>query len=48
MKFLYGSTTLTAADGDKLDCGHLRHGDDWRLLCKRPDNGEVAFQPVTK
>jgi hypothetical protein len=48
MKFLYGSTSLTAVDGDKLECDHLRHGDDWRLLCKRPGNGEVTFQRVTK
>jgi hypothetical protein len=48
IKFLYGSTSLTAADGDKLECDHLRHGDDWRLRCKRPGNGEVAFQRVTK
>lgn len=46
MKFLFGSTTLTSADGAKLDCDHLRHGDDWRLRCNKPGGGEVALQRV--
>lgn len=48
MIFLFGSTTLTSADGAKLDCDHLRHGDDWRLRCKKPGGGEVALQRVRK
>ncbi|MBI4291856.1 MAG: hypothetical protein HY661_10285 [Betaproteobacteria bacterium] len=46
MKFLYGSTTLTAVDGDKLECDHLRHGDDWRLRCKRPGAGDIQLRRV--
>ena len=42
--FLFGSTILTASDGATLTCDHLQHGDDWRLRCKRPSGGEVAFQ----
>lgn len=48
LKFFYGSTNLVAAGGDILECDYLRHGDDWRLRCKRPGNGELAFQRVTK
>lgn len=48
MEFFFGSTTLTSADGAKLDCDHLRHGDDWRLRCKKPGGGEVALQRVRK
>ena len=48
MKFLFGSTTLTSADGAKLDCDHLHHGDDWRLRCKKPGGGKVALQRVRK
>ena len=48
MIFLFGSTTLMSADGAKLDCDHLRHGDDWRLRCKKPGGGEVALQRVRK
>ena len=46
MKFLFGSTTLTAADGARLECNHLQHGDDWRLRCKRAGGGEVHLQRV--
>lgn len=46
MKFLFGSTTLTAANGDKLECDHLRHGDDWRLRCKTPSDGDIQLQRV--
>lgn len=46
MKFLFGSTTLTSADGATLDCDHLRHGDDWRLRCNKPGGGDVALQRV--
>ncbi len=48
MDFLIGSTTLTSADGATLDCDHLRHGDDWRLRCKKPGGGEVELQRVRK
>lgn len=44
IKFLFGSSVLTAADGTQLECDHLRHGDDWRLRCKRPGGGEVQLQ----
>ena len=46
MDFLFGSTILTAPDGTQLACDHLRHGDDWRLRCKRPDSKEVVMQRV--
>jgi len=46
MDFLFGSTILKAPDGTQLACDHLRHGDDWRLRCKRPDSGEVVLQRV--
>lgn len=48
MKFLYGSANLTDAGGDKLEYDHLQHGDDWRLRCRKPGNGDVTFQRVTK
>ena len=44
MDFLFGSTILKAPDGTQLACDHLRHGDDWRLRCKKPDNEEVVLQ----
>lgn len=45
MKFLFGSSMLAAADGGQLECDHLRHGDDWRLICKKPAGaGEVQLQ----
>ena len=46
MDFLFGSTILTAPDGTQLACDHLRHGDDWRLRCKRPDSKEVVMRRV--
>ena len=46
MDFLFGSTILTAPDGSQLACDHLRHGDDWRLRCKRPDSKEVVMRRV--
>ncbi len=46
MDFLFGSTILTTPDGSQLACDHLRHGDDWRLRCKRPDGGEIVLQRV--
>ena len=48
MDFLFGSTILTAPDGSQLACDHLRHGDDWRLRCKRPDSGEIVLQRVSE
>lgn len=44
MKFLIGSTVLVAPDGARLECDHLRHGDDWRLRCKRTGGGEILLQ----
>lgn len=46
MSFLYGSTTLTAGDGEKLSCDHLKHGDDWRLRCKTAQSNEIKFYRV--
>ncbi len=46
MKFLFGSTTLTADDGQGLSCDHLKHGDDWRLRCKTADGKEIALYRV--
>ncbi len=46
MKFLYGSTTLTANNGEKLACDHLKHGDDWRLRCKTADGKEIALYRI--
>lgn len=46
MEFYFGTTTLTTADGEKLDCDHLKHGDDWRLRCKLGDANEVALYRV--
>jgi len=43
MSFLFGSTTLTAVDGEKLTCDHLKHGDDWRLRCKTVNGEEIAL-----
>ncbi|MBX3647776.1 MAG: hypothetical protein KF766_08955 [Rhodocyclaceae bacterium] len=48
MDFLFGSTILTAPDSTQLACDHLRHGDDWRLRCKRPGGGEILLQRVRK
>lgn len=44
MIFLRGATTLTATDDTTLDCEHLRHGDDWRLRCKRAGGEVVQLQ----
>lgn len=44
--FFFGSTTLVASDGSRLSCDYLHHGDDWRLLCKTPDRGEVALRRI--
>lgn len=46
MKFLYGSTTLKASNGEKLACDHLKHGDDWRLRCKTANGKEIALYRV--
>lgn len=46
MKFLFGSTALMAADGTKLECEHLRHGDDWRLRCKTAEGKDIALYRV--
>lgn len=46
MKFLFGTATLTAADGSKLVCDHLQHGDDWRLRCKTAEGREIALNRV--
>jgi hypothetical protein len=46
MRFLLGETILTANDGAKLACSHLRHGDDWRLRCKTAQSNEIAFYRV--
>ena len=46
MKFLYGTTILTAADGSRLSCDHLQHGDDWRLRCKTAGGEEIALYRV--
>lgn len=46
MKFLYGTTILTAADGSRLSCDHLQHGDDWRLRCKTAAGEEIALNRV--
>lgn len=46
VKFFYGSTTLTANNGEKLACDHLKHGDDWRLRCKTADGKEIALYRI--
>ena len=46
VNFFFGSTTLVASDGSRLSCDYLHHGDDWRLLCKTPDRGEVSLRRV--
>lgn len=46
MSFLFGSTTLTAGDGEKISCDHLKHGDDWRLRCKTVNGREIALYRV--
>ena len=46
MRFYFGTTTLTADDGAKLACDHLKHGDDWRLRCKIGDGKEIALYRV--
>jgi hypothetical protein len=46
MLFLFGTTTLTAVDGEKLICDHLKHGDDWRLRCNSVEGKEMALYRV--
>ena len=46
MSFVFGSTTLTAGDGEKLSCDHLKHGDDWRLRCKTVNGKEIVLYRV--
>ncbi len=46
MLFLFGETTLTADDGEKLICDHLKHGDDWRLRCNMVGGKEMVLYRV--
>jgi len=46
MLFLFGTTTLTADDGEKLICDHLKHGDDWRLRCNTVGGKEIVLYRV--
>lgn len=48
MQLLFGSTTLTAANGATLALDYLQHVDNWCLCCKRPGGGKVALQPVSE
>lgn len=48
MSFLFGATTLLADDASTIHCKHLKHGDDWRLLCTNPKGEQIGLLQAKK
>ena len=46
--FLFGTTTLQAGDATTIQCKHLKHGDDWRLLCTNPKGEKIDLLQAKK
>jgi hypothetical protein len=43
MAFLFGTTTLQAENTETIQCEHLKHGNDWRLLCTNPKGEQLGL-----
>lgn len=48
MAFRFGTTTLLADDATTIQCKHLKHGDDWRLLCTNPKGEQIGLLQAKK
>ncbi|MFO0440477.1 MAG: hypothetical protein ACK5ZW_07485 [Betaproteobacteria bacterium] len=48
MAFLFGTTILRADDATTIQCKHLKHGDDWRLLCTNPKGEQIGLLQAKK
>jgi hypothetical protein len=48
MNFLFGTTTLLAEDSSAIQCRHLKHGSDWRLLCTNPKGEQIGLLQAKK
>ena len=48
MDFLIGTTTLRAEDSSTIQCRHLKHGSDWRLICTHPKGEEIGLLQANK
>lgn len=48
MAFLFGTTILRADDATTIQCKHLKHGDDWRLLCTNPKGEQIGLLQAEK
>jgi hypothetical protein len=48
MDFLIGTTTLRAEDSSTIQCRHLKHGSDWRLICTNPKGEEIGLLQANK
>lgn len=48
MDFLFGATTLVADDATTIQCKHLKHGSDWRLLCTNPKGQQTGLLQTGK